>query len=125
MFKEYYYRKEAQKCYCEAATCRGWLGEEPDEEDEDEEDEDEEEEEEEEEKVELKEQKEEGDQQKITEKETESVISQKSSDDITSIDLEIPVEKPKPAKVKKEKKRILRLRKPLGKDIFEDPDVRC
>lgn len=26
------YRKEAQKCYCEAPSCRGWLGEEPDEE---------------------------------------------------------------------------------------------
>ncbi|XP_019761367.1 probable histone-lysine N-methyltransferase CG1716 [Dendroctonus ponderosae] len=36
------YGKEAQKCYCEAPTCRGWLGDRPDEsEDEDEEDEDE------------------------------------------------------------------------------------
>ncbi|XP_015113750.1 probable histone-lysine N-methyltransferase CG1716 [Diachasma alloeum] len=26
------YGKEAQKCYCEAATCRGWIGDTPDEE---------------------------------------------------------------------------------------------
>lgn len=39
-------RKEAQKCYCEAENCRGWIGEEPDSDDEDveeEEDEDEDE----------------------------------------------------------------------------------
>lgn len=35
-------RKEAQKCYCEAENCRGWIGEEPDSEDEVEEEEDEE-----------------------------------------------------------------------------------
>lgn len=41
------YGKEAQKCYCDAANCRGWIGEEPDSEDEyevDDEDEDDEEE---------------------------------------------------------------------------------
>lgn len=39
-------RKEAQKCYCEAENCRGWIGEEPDsEEEEDDEEEAEEEEE--------------------------------------------------------------------------------
>ncbi|KAF7266294.1 hypothetical protein GWI33_020325 [Rhynchophorus ferrugineus] len=37
------YGKEAQKCYCEAATCRGWLGERPDESEEEEEDDEEEE----------------------------------------------------------------------------------
>lgn len=37
-------RKEAQKCYCEAATCRGWLGERPDDDSEDEDEEEEEEE---------------------------------------------------------------------------------
>lgn len=36
-------RKEAQKCYCEAENCRGWIGEEPDSEEEEEEAEDEEE----------------------------------------------------------------------------------
>lgn len=37
--------KEAQKCFCEAPTCRGWLGEQPSEsEDEDEEEEEEDEE---------------------------------------------------------------------------------
>ncbi|XP_045472360.1 probable histone-lysine N-methyltransferase CG1716 [Harmonia axyridis] len=40
------YGKEAQKCYCEAPSCRGWLGEEPDDDEEGEEDEEEEEEEE-------------------------------------------------------------------------------
>lgn len=45
------FSKEAQKCYCEASTCRGWIGEEPDDE-EDEEDEEEEEEDEEQEEVE-------------------------------------------------------------------------
>lgn len=25
-----YYRKEAQKCYCESPNCRGWIGQEPD-----------------------------------------------------------------------------------------------
>lgn len=39
------YGKEAQKCFCQAETCRGWIGEEPDDEDEEEEDEDEDEEE--------------------------------------------------------------------------------
>lgn len=39
------YGKEAQKCFCEAANCRGWIGEEPDSEDEDDEDEEEEEDE--------------------------------------------------------------------------------
>lgn len=29
-----YYRKEAQKCYCEAVNCRGWIGGEPDSEEE-------------------------------------------------------------------------------------------
>lgn len=38
------YGKEAQKCYCEASVCRGWLGEEPDDEDDEEDDEEEEEE---------------------------------------------------------------------------------
>lgn len=47
------FRKEAQKCYCEAENCRGWIGEEPDsEEEEDDEDEEEEGEEEEEEEIE-------------------------------------------------------------------------
>ncbi|GLV38878.1 SET domain containing 2 [Carabus blaptoides fortunei] len=32
------YGKEAQKCYCESANCRGWIGEEPDEDDDDEDD---------------------------------------------------------------------------------------
>lgn len=27
-----YYSKEAQKCYCEAPNCRGWIGETPEEE---------------------------------------------------------------------------------------------
>lgn len=26
-----YIRKEAQKCYCEAPNCRGWIGETPEE----------------------------------------------------------------------------------------------
>lgn len=26
------FRKEAQKCYCEAVNCRGWIGETPEEE---------------------------------------------------------------------------------------------
>ncbi|CAG9771752.1 unnamed protein product [Ceutorhynchus assimilis] len=43
------YGKEAQKCYCEAQICRGWLGERPDDSDDDEEEEEEEDEEEEEE----------------------------------------------------------------------------
>lgn len=38
------FSKEAQKCYCGASICRGWLGEEPDEESEEEEYEEEEEE---------------------------------------------------------------------------------
>ncbi|XP_060519038.1 variant-silencing SET domain-containing protein [Cylas formicarius] len=33
------YGREAQKCYCEAAACRGWLGERPDESEEEDEDE--------------------------------------------------------------------------------------
>lgn len=47
MFVSYvfnFFRKEAQKCYCGASICRGWLGEEPDEESEEEEYEEEEEE---------------------------------------------------------------------------------
>ncbi|CAH0557782.1 unnamed protein product [Brassicogethes aeneus] len=36
------YGKEAQKCYCEAATCRGWLGERPDSSDDEDDEEDEE-----------------------------------------------------------------------------------
>ncbi|KAL0273974.1 UNVERIFIED_CONTAM: hypothetical protein PYX00_006522 [Menopon gallinae] len=40
------YGKEAQKCYCEAPSCRGWIGENPDGVDEDDEDDEEEEEEE-------------------------------------------------------------------------------
>lgn len=36
------YGKEAQKCYCEAATCRGWLGERPVESEDEEEEEEEE-----------------------------------------------------------------------------------
>lgn len=39
------FRKEAQKCFCGASICRGWLGEEPDEESEEEEEYEEEEEE--------------------------------------------------------------------------------
>ncbi|CAG9853837.1 unnamed protein product [Phyllotreta striolata] len=38
------YGKEAQKCYCGASICRGWLGEQPDSDDEEEEEEEEEEE---------------------------------------------------------------------------------
>ncbi|XP_023021580.2 LOW QUALITY PROTEIN: SET domain containing 2 [Leptinotarsa decemlineata] len=36
------YGKEAQKCYCGASICRGWLGEQPDSEDEEDEEEEEE-----------------------------------------------------------------------------------
>lgn len=35
--------KEAQKCYCESALCRGWLGERPDSSDEEDEEEEEDE----------------------------------------------------------------------------------
>lgn len=55
----------------------------------------------------------------------DEVAEKPIEDQAPSIDLEVLKEKPKPAKVKKEKKAVIRRRKkPLRKELFEDPDVR-
>lgn len=99
------YGKEAQKCYCETASCRGWLGEEPD--DDDDEDDDEDEEDDDDENKEIKE----NDKNEIdlTEKETSK------ADEVHII------EKPQ-KKIKKEKKKVIKP-KISRKDIFDDFDV--
>lgn len=120
----YFCRKEAQKCFCEAATCRGWLGEEPDDDD-DEEEEEEEEDEDEEEDAEVQEA------AKIEEEKVENKVddvmkekAEKTEVPIDGTELAIKVEKPKPVKKeKKEKKKKYFKRKPR-KDLFEDLDVR-
>lgn len=63
---------------------------------------------------------------KIDEKEIKDEVAEKPTEDqLPSIDLQVPKEKPKPAKVKKEKKAVIRRKKkPLRKELFEDPDVR-
>ncbi|RZC36943.1 histone-lysine N-methyltransferase SETD2 [Asbolus verrucosus] len=99
------YGKEAQKCYCEAPTCRGWLGEEPD--DEDDEDEEDEEEEIEEGEDQVKEEAE-GKIDESVEKTDVEVKETKTAEE---------VQKPP----KKEKKKRSPRRKPR-KDIFEDLD---
>lgn len=100
------YGKEAQKCYCESESCRGWLGEEPDDDDEDEDDEDEEEEE---------------DETKAVKEETkvEDVVKEEfhKTDDAVE---EVVVEKP----VKKERKKVVKPKKTI-KDMFDDLDVSC
>lgn len=124
--------KEAQKCYCETALCRGWLGEEPDEDEEDEEEDEEvEEDEEEEEDLQPKDEVKEANklkeiiEPKTEEKEVKPEVEEKPIEKETpSIDLVIPKEKPKPVKVKKERKAIIRRKiKPLRKELFEDPDL--
>jgi hypothetical protein len=102
-------RKEAQKCFCEAAICRGWLGEQP----EDDDDEEEEEEEEEEEYVEE------------NEEQIKDEAEEKADENVEKLDTELKetktveeIEKP----AKKEKKKRSPRKKPR-KDIFEDLDV--
>jgi histone-lysine N-methyltransferase SETD2 len=101
-------RKEAQKCFCEAAICRGWLGEQP----EDDDDEEEEEEEEEEEYVEE------------NEEQIKDEAEEKADENVEKLDTELKetktveeIEKP----AKKEKKKRSPRKKPR-KDIFEDLD---
>lgn len=62
---------------------------------------------------------------KTEEKEVEPEVEGKSVEkEPPSIDLVIIKEKPKPVKVKKEKRTIIRLKKkPLRKELFEDPDL--
>ena len=97
-------RKEAQKCYCETAICRGWLGDEPDEDDEEEDEDDEEEQED------LKKE------AKITEDVNKEVVKEVAvKEEGQSVEIN---EKP----VKKERRRSLRQRK-QRKDMFEDLDV--
>ncbi|KAH0814371.1 hypothetical protein GEV33_008420 [Tenebrio molitor] len=102
------YGKEAQKCFCEAAICRGWLGEQP----EDDDDEEEEEEEEEEEYVEE------------NEEQIKDEAEEKADENVEKLDTELKetktveeIEKP----AKKEKKKRSPRKKPR-KDIFEDLD---
>ncbi|KAJ8945452.1 hypothetical protein NQ314_009204 [Rhamnusium bicolor] len=98
------YGKEAQKCYCEASICRGWLGERPDE---DSEDEDEEEEEEEDVEVTVAEK---------TEKPTEVAVVVK--DEGIKVEKELEQDSPAiPVVVKRKSPR----KKPR-KDMFEDLD---
>ncbi|XP_017786038.1 PREDICTED: probable histone-lysine N-methyltransferase CG1716 [Nicrophorus vespilloides] len=110
------YGKEAQKCFCEATNCRGWLGEEPDDDEEEEEDEEDEEEEEGvvEKVIEL-------DSEKVKEIVSEEVApenikEEEKAEEKTLEVTEIPVQKEKSPK--KEKKA--KVKKITRKDIFED-----
>ncbi|GJQ84695.1 hypothetical protein Trydic_g12714 [Trypoxylus dichotomus] len=117
------YGKEAQKCFCEASTCRGWLGEEPDDEDDEDEDDDEDEEEDE----------EEDDEDEANRKnETSQAVKDGSiqelphpeameSQDKVGESQAVPVVKPEKSP-KKEKKKVLRQRLPR-KELFEDLDL--
>lgn len=125
------YGKEAQKCFCEAPSCRGWLGEEPDDDDEDEDDEDEEEDdeeedEEEEEEVEIETVIEKKDELETFEEHAEQTIEKDISELQTEETVEgstEPLEKPtKPKPKKKEKKKLVKLKK-SRKDIFDDLDL--
>lgn len=134
--------KEAQKCYCETALCRGWLGEEPDEDEEEEEieeeveleEEEEEEEEDDQEEIHEKEHRKQEKIEKQDKKEDEVALKTQKDDTLTeveekpieppSIDLAIPKQKSKALKAKKEKKTIIRRKKKtLRKELFEDPDL--
>lgn len=122
-----YCRKEAQKCFCEAPTCRGWLGEEPEDEDDDEEGSEEEEEEEEELTQSHKEQvqitkipeilKEEQAEEKILEPVTVGTVEET---EIKAVVKPIPSESI-PETPKKEKKKSPKRK--IRKDKFEDLDV--
>lgn len=96
------YGKEAQKCFCEASTCRGWLGEEPDEED-DEDDEDEDEEEE----IEDKDQ-----------EEDKPDVKKEAKKESREISGDSPKKEPKKRPPKKERIKL----KPR-KEFFEDLDL--
>ncbi|XP_037032827.1 probable histone-lysine N-methyltransferase CG1716 isoform X2 [Bradysia coprophila] len=137
------YGKEAQRCYCEAENCRGWIGEEPDsEEEEDEEEEEYDEEEGEDESEEETPQIEE----KVTPLTTElpgpeTIDENKLTDPITSVKQEdindklpvdekpiLPIKKEKPASpVKKVRKPKLEPKPKKFKikkaEIMEDPDL--
>lgn len=104
------YGKEAQKCYCEATICRGWIGEEPDDDDEEDDEEDEDEEEEEEEPVAVPD---------IVELKPEDLTLTEVVKENVEIKKPVVVKKPTPKqpKVKPLKKR------PHRTDIREDSDV--
>lgn len=113
------YGKEAQKCYCGASICRGWLGEEPDEDDEeDEEEEDEDEEEEEEIDVKEEDKLESLDEETNEKSSAETILPEESMEGVSPLEEKV-VEKPKK---KKEKKKVMKQKKPR-KDIFEDLDL--
>lgn len=101
------YGKEAQKCYCETSTCRGWLGEEPD----DDEDEDEDEDDEEDEEQEGKEEKPE-----VSAELTGLDDKSAATDELNEA---IAVVKPP----KKERKKVARAKKPRKDILFDDLDV--
>nr|XP_022901016.1 probable histone-lysine N-methyltransferase CG1716 [Onthophagus taurus] len=107
------YGKEAQKCFCEASTCRGWLGEEPDDDDEDDEEEDEEDEEDDDQdtKSAIKDNEKTEEVEKLEEEKAE--ISGESDQ----------IVKEEKVVKKKEKKKVLRPRRLPRKDIFEDADL--
>ncbi|XP_044750840.1 histone-lysine N-methyltransferase SETD2 [Coccinella septempunctata] len=101
------YGKEAQKCYCEAPSCRGWLGDEPDEDEECDDEEDEEVEE----TVEVKPVPEAIPEVKPEESVTEEVVPKVEKEEVTT---PIPVV----TKVKRTKSK-----RKLRKELFEDDQL--
>ncbi|XP_018319367.1 probable histone-lysine N-methyltransferase CG1716 [Agrilus planipennis] len=139
------YGKEAQKCYCEAPSCRGWLGEEPDDEDEEEaeemeEEEEEKEETEDEESVDKK--KDEGD--KTSKLRKDVVVKQKvkkslkdegvKEDSVLTDEPKLGTETPEKVKSKEEKSKIInkvktpkskpnKILQKTRKELFDDSDL--
>ena len=122
----FYSSKEAQKCYCEAENCRGWIGEEPDSDEEYSDEEDEEEEEEEEEVVEeivVPKIPEEITEKTIDESKPVEVGEEKPATETEAVvsTTETEVVKVKVIKVKKKKERLAR--KKRRNEIHDDPDL--
>lgn len=95
------YGKEAQKCYCEAATCRGWIGQAPGEESEG---------------SEVSESEE-------SEVEAEPEKSEKTVEEQACIDAQKAEEKEKKAKAKASRQKRVYRRRQHHKEILDDLDL--
>ncbi|KAJ8960974.1 hypothetical protein NQ318_020278 [Aromia moschata] len=115
------YGKEAQKCYCEASICRGWLGDQPDEDSEDEDEEEDEEEEETEEVAPIEKVEPPTlvpvESEKLEDEQKPALVTDAVKDEAVKVEKE--TEKVAPATVTPKRKSP---RKKPRKDIFEDLD---
>lgn len=118
------YRKEAQRCYCEAENCRGWIGGEPDSDEElgedDDEDDGEESEEDDEQSTENRDDASETNELKISDSD-ESIKRKSKANKIKKV-------KDITKKPKKERKATTKMVKTFKKrmkrlEIMEDPDI--